>query len=284
MVSQKVKQTLEKALGEAGSLLKRAAKKPLQIKYKGPVSIVTQVDKAAEKLIIGIIHKQFPDHSILAEESAFASGTGSGRDRFCSASPKKNLSRNRTGTVSSSKWIIDPIDGTSNFAHRLPMACVSIAYEENGIVEVGGVWNPFLGEWFWAERGKGASLNGKKIRVSKIKTLKDSMLVTGFPYDRRKRARYYLNFMQAFIMKTQGIRRMGSAAIDTCYVACGRFDGYWEFKLNAWDVAAAALIAQEAGATLTDFSGKRMSIYGNQTLVSNGAIHNQMLRVIKKCI
>ncbi|HLD56539.1 MAG TPA: inositol monophosphatase family protein [Candidatus Omnitrophota bacterium] len=259
MTNRKVKQTLEKALVEAGSLLKRASKRPLKIEYKGPVSIVTQVDKKAERLIIDIIRKQFPNHSILAEESE---PTG-----------KSNC-----------KWIIDPIDGTSNFAHGLPMACVSIAYEENGIVEVGGVWNPFHNEWFWAERGKGASLNGKKIRISKIKTLKDSMLVTGFPYDRRERARYYLNFMEAFMMKTQGIRRLGSAALDTCYVACGRFDGYWEFKLNAWDVAAAALIAEEAGAKLTDFSGKRMSIYGNQTLVTNGLIHNQMLRIIKKCL
>jgi myo-inositol-1(or 4)-monophosphatase len=259
MANRNTKQTLEKALGEAGSLLKRAFAGPLKISYKGPVSIVTQVDKQAERLIIGIIKKQFPHHSILAEESE------------------------PTGD-SHSKWIIDPIDGTSNFVHGLPMACVSIAFEENGVVQLGGVWNPFHNEWFWAERGKGASLNGKKIRVSKIKTLKDSMLVTGFPYDRRKRARYYLNFMEAFIMKTQGVRRLGSAALDTCYVACGRFDGYWEFKLQAWDIAAAALIAREAGAKLTDFSERPMDIYGKQTLVTNGAIHGQMLRIIKKCL
>lgn len=259
MTNRKVKQTLEKALIEAGSLLKRSFTGPLKISYKGPVSLVTQVDKQAERLIIGIIKKRFPHHSILAEESE-PSGT------------------------SNCKWIIDPIDGTSNFAHKLPIACVSIAFEENGVVQLGGIWNPFYNEWFWAEHGKGASLNGKKIRVSKTKTLKDSLLVTGFPYDRRKRARYYLDFMQAFMMKTQGIRRLGSAALDTCYVASGRFDGYWEFKLKAWDIAAAALVAKEAGAKLTDFSGKPMSIYGIQTLVSNGHIHNQMLRVIKKCL
>ena len=186
------------------------------------------------------------------------------------------------GGESRKKWIIDPVDGTSNFAHRLPLACVSIAFEEDGILKVGGVWNPFLGEWFWAERGKGAYLNDKKIRVSKNKTLKESLLVTGFPYDRRERARYYLNFMEAFMMTTHGIRRLGSAALDICYVACGRFDGYWEFKLKAWDQAAGALIAKEAGARLSDFSGKPMDIYGSQTLVTNGKIHSEMLKVIKK--
>jgi myo-inositol-1(or 4)-monophosphatase len=273
-MQKKIKITLEKALYEAGLLLKQAAKRPLKIEYKGPVSIVTQVDKKAEQLIIDIIRKQFPNHSILAEESA---------SEF-SPLPPLSPRRGERDRVRGSKWIIDPIDGTSNFAHGLPLACVSIAYEENGIVQLGGVWNPFHDEWFWAERGKGAKLNNKKIRVSKIKTLKDSLLVTGFPYDRRERARYYLNFMEAFMMETQGIRRLGSAALDMCYIACGRFDGYWEFKLKPWDIAAASLIAEEAGATLTDFSGKRMSIYGNQTLVTNGLIHNQMLRIIKKCL
>ncbi len=257
---KKIKQTLEKALLEAGSILKRSIEKPIKIQYKSPVSLVTEIDRKAERAIIDIIHLKFPDHSILAEESG-ESGTSSGAAR---------------------KWIIDPIDGTSNFAHRFPIACISIAFEEEGIVKVGGVWNPFYGEWFWAERGRGASLNGKKIRVSKAKTLKESLLVTGFPYDRRKRARYYLNFMEAFIMRAQGIRRLGSAALDLCYVACGRFDGYWEFKLKAWDQAAGALIAREAGATLSDFRGKPMSIYGQQTLATNGRIHRAMLKVIKK--
>jgi len=254
---RKIKQTLEKALLEAGAILKRAIDQPISVQYKSPVSLVTKIDKKAERLIINIIHRKFPNHSILAEESA----------------PQGK---------SHCKWIIDPVDGTTNFAHRFPAACVSIAFEENGIVKVSGIWNPFLGEWFWAERGKGASLNSKKIRVSKAKSLKRSLLVTGFPYDRRKRAQYYLNFMKAFMMKTQGIRRLGSAALDLCYVACGRFDGYWEFKLNAWDQAAGALIAQEAGAELSDFHGKPMSIYGKQTLATNGKIHQEMLAVIKK--
>ena len=254
---KKIKHTLEKALLEAGSIIKRSSTRPIEIQYKSPVSLVTETDRKVERVIIDIIRRQFPDHSILAEESE----------------PKGN---------SSSKWIIDPIDGTTNFAHRLPMACVSIAFEENEIVKVGGVWNPFQGEWFWAELGKGASLNGKKIRVSKTKTLKESLLVTGFPYDRRERARYYLDFMEAFMLQTQGIRRLGSAALDLCYLACGRFDGYWEFKLQPWDVAAGALIAKEAGARLSDFRGKPMNIYGHETLASNRLIHGEMLKVIQE--
>jgi len=147
---------------------------------------------------------------------------------------------------------------------------------------VGGVWNPLLEEWFWAERSKGATLNGKKIRVSKTKTLRDSLLVTGFPYDRRERAPYYLKFMEALMLETQGIRRLGSAALDLCYLACGRFDGYWEFKLHPWDVAAGALIAEEAGAQLSDFKGQPMNIYGEQTLATNRNIHGEMLSILQQ--
>lgn len=263
---KKIKQTLEKALIEAGRMIKRAAEKPISIEYKSPVSLVTKTDKAAEKAIIDIIKKNFPGHSILAEES----GTSPGRD-------------SRTGTLAR-KWIIDPIDGTTNFAHRVPDYCVSIGYEEDGIVKVGGVFNPILNEWFWGERGKGASLNGKKIRVSKAKNLSESLLATGFPYDRRERAKYYLKFVEEFMLRTHGLRRLGSSAIDLCYVACGRFDGYWEFNLNAWDISAGALMVEEAGGRLSDFSGKPMSIYGNQTLATNGFIHEEMLSLIKKLL
>ena len=254
--AKKIKHTLEKALHEAGSILKHFIDRPLDIQFKNPVSLVTQVDKKAERIIIQTIQKNFPDHAILSEESP----------------PFGN---------SPCKWIIDPLDGTTNFSHRFPAACVSIGFEEAGIVKVGGVWNPFHNEWFWAEQGKGASLNGKKIRVSKTKKLNKSLLVTGFPYDRIKRASYYLKFMESFIKKTQGLRRLGSAALDLCYVACGRFDGYWEFKLQSWDQAAGALIAKEAGATLSDFLGNPMNIYGRQTLATNGKIHGEMLRIIK---
>lgn len=257
-----IKLTLEKALVEGGAILKRAFGRPKRIRYKGPVSLVTETDQKVQQAVIEIIRKRFPYHSILAEEPISQSGTKT--------------------TLESKKWIIDPVDGTTNFAHGFPLTCVSIAYEENGTVRFGGVWNPIYEEWFWAEHGKGASLNGKKIHVSKTKTLKESLLVTGFPYDRKQHARYYVKFYQEFMIRTHGVRRLGSAALDFCYVASGRFDGFWEFGLHPWDQAAGALIAKEAGAHLTDFRGKSMCIYGTQTLATNGRIHEAMLRVIGK--
>ncbi len=256
---RQIKQTLEKALTEAGKLVKAAAQKPISIQYKSPVSLVTKTDQNTERVIIEIIKKKFPDHSILGEESE---PTGNSR----------------------SKWIIDPIDGTTNFAHGLPAYCISIGYEEDGAVKLGGVFNPILDEWFWAEKGKGASLNGKKIKVSKAKKLSHSLLATGFPYDRRERAQYYLKFVEEFLLQTHGIRRLGSSAIDLCYVACGRFDGYWEFNLQAWDISAGTLIVEEAGGRLSDFSGKPHSIYGKQTLATNGLIHKEMLNIIKQLL
>jgi myo-inositol-1(or 4)-monophosphatase len=253
----RLKKTLERALIEGGRIMANAFYQPKKIKYKTPVSLVTKTDQAVERKIIAVIKTNFPDHSILAEES-----------------PPQGISLK--------KWIIDPIDGTTNFAHGLPMACVSIGYEEDGIVKLGGVWNPIMDEWFWAEHGKGASLNGKKIHVTKTKKLKETLLVTGFPYDRRKRAFYYLKFYEVFMMKTHGVRRLGSAALDLCFVAAGRFDGYWEFSLNPWDVAAGYLIAMEAGARLTNFAGKPMNIYEPQLLVTNGHIHKQMLHLIQR--
>ncbi len=255
----KIKQTLEKALIEAGRIIKTASTKPISIDYKSPVSLVTKTDKKAERKIIEIIKRNFPDHSIFAEESK-----PSGNSKY--------------------KWIIDPVDGTTNFAHRLACFCVSIGFEEDGIVKLGGVFNPLLNEWFWAEKGKGASLNGKKIKVSKVKMLGESLLATGFPYDRREKAKYYLRFIEEFMLRTHGIRRLGSSAIDLCYVACGRFDGYWEFNLQAWDQSAGALMVEEAGGQLSDFRGKPMNIYGRQTLASNGLIHREMLEIIKKLL
>lgn len=249
---------------EAGAMLKQAMAQPKKVEYKSTANLVTETDKKIERVIIDIIKCQFPTHSILAEESAHA----------ISESTPSN----------SRKWIIDPIDGTTNFAHGLPAACVTIAYEENGTIKLGAVWNPFLNEWFWAERGKGASLNGKKIHVSNSKSLAESLLVTGFPYDRITRADYYLRFVKSFMMITHGIRRLGSAALDLCYVACGRFDGYWEFNLQPWDQAAGVLMVEEAGGRLSNFSGKPMNIYERQTLAANKNIHGEMLKIIKKLV
>jgi len=256
----KVRQVLKRATVESGQILRRALLRPKRIAYKGRANLVTATDRQAEKKIIQIIKRVFPDHEILAEESAKS---------------EKRL----TGPH---QWIIDPVDGTTNFAHSYPQAAVSIAYEENGVVKMGAVYNPFVNELFWAEKGKGAYLNGKRIRVSKAPSLHSALLVTGFPYDRFKRASVYMKVVQAFLRTTHGIRRLGSAALDMCFVACGRFDGYWEVKLKPWDQAAGYLIAKEAGARCTNFSNAPLNIYKKETLVTNGLIHSAMIRVIRK--
>ncbi len=260
---RKINRVLERALLEGGSILSRAFFLPKEIKYKGVANLVTQTDKTAENKIIGIIKRAFPSHLILAEES----------DTTGLYQPSRQTPF---------KWIIDPLDGTTNFAHDLPIASVSIAVESYGSVILGGVWNPFSKEMFWAEKRKGAYLNGKRIRVSKANDLKRSLLVTGFPYDRTIYAHRYLKVMEAFMQITHGIRRLGSAALDLCFVAAGRFDGYWETKLHPWDQAAGVLIVQEAGGKTTDFFGNPIDIYAKQTLASNGKIHAQMVRIIKK--
>lgn len=250
-----IKSTLLKALKESGKILKSTLAERRVVEKKSALSLVTASDKESEKNILGIISAGFPDHAILAEES-----------------PPRGKS--------SSRWIIDPLDGTTNFAHTFPVACVSIAYEEKGRVEMGGVLDPFKDELFFAERGNGATLNGAPIVVSKTPVLSESLLCTGFPYDRRERADDYLAVFKAFMMKVQGIRRLGAAAIDLCYVACGRFDGYWEMKLNPWDKAAAMLIIEEAGGCLSNFSGQPLNLEDTQNVASNGFIHAEMLSVL----
>ncbi len=260
---KKIKETLRQALLESGKILKSAMSRPKKIRYKGLANLVTETDKLAEKRILEIIRKSFPDHAILAEETA------------------SNMALSRT---SDCRWIIDPVDGTTNFAHGLPIAAVSIGFEMDGIMTLGGVFNPFLNEFFWAERGKGAFLNGKKIKVSNTKSIHQSLLVTGFPYDRTKRAREYLKIVEAFMKITHGIRRLGSASLDLCYVACGRFDGYWESKLMPWDQAAGFLIVQEASGRVTDFNGKPFEVEKPAILATNSKIHGEMLSVLKKFV
>jgi myo-inositol-1(or 4)-monophosphatase len=249
--------TICRALDESGRIIRANINKKKSLAYKGEIDLLTETDKKVEAQIIRIIQKDFPGHSVLAEES----GTQERKSAYT--------------------WIIDPIDGTTNFYHSFPHVCTSIAVEKNGTIIAGGIYDPQRDELFFAEKDKGARLNGKKISVSGARSLDESLLVTGFPYDRRKRADYYLSFFKAFMMKTHGIRRLGSAALDYCYVACGRFDGYWEFKLKPWDVAAGSLILAEAGGRITDFQGKPFSIYESETLASNGKIHTEMLRAIK---
>ncbi|HNV85830.1 MAG TPA: inositol monophosphatase family protein [Candidatus Omnitrophota bacterium] len=257
-LNRRLKTVLTRAITDAGKLLRRSIHRIRRIDVKSDdgLSLVTEVDKRSEAQIIRAIKKSFPDHAILAEESA-----PQGQSPY--------------------KWIIDPIDGTTNYAHTFPAACVSIACEKDGRIELGGVLDPFRREFFFAERGRGAFLNGKPIRTSKVKSLSESLLVTGFPYDRKIHASYYLKIYGAFMTRCHGIRRTGSAALDLCYIASGRFDGFWEMKLSPWDTAAASLIVLEAGGRLSDFKGGPYSVYDPQILATNGRIHREMLAILR---
>lgn len=179
------------------------------------------------------------------------------------------------------RWIIDPLDGTTNYAHRFPVFCVSIALEVSGRITLGVIYDPMRGEMFSAIKGKGAALNGKKITVSSERELDKSLLSTGFPYDIRESEENNLDHFSRFITKAQAVRRCGSAAIDFCYVACGRFDGFWELKLAPWDVAAGVLIVEEAKGRISDFRGYEFSIYDKEILASNSLIHDQMIAVLR---
>ena len=223
----------------AGRLLMQHYGKAHEIEHKGRhvINLVTNVDKKSEALIVGALKQHFPAHQILAEEGLGAKG------------------------FSSYKWIIDPLDGTTNYTHGFPFFCVSIGLEVQGEMALGVVYAPMLGELFVGMRGKGATLNGKRIHVSKEPSLSKSLLATGFPYDIREAARNNLNYFAKFAKRAQAIRRAGSAALDLCYLACGRFDGFWELRLAPWDLAAATLIVEEAGGKVTNFKGKRLNIY-----------------------
>jgi len=228
-----------------------------KVEFKGEINPVSEVDKLCEKAINRIILDAFPDHDLLTEESAFK------------------------GKGSPFKWVIDPIDGTTNYIHGFPFFCVSIALEIEGKIKLGVVYDPLFDELFQAETGKGAFLNRNRISVSRMKDLDLSFLTTGFPYDVREHADFYLRFFRQFMMKSIAIRRPGSAALDLCYVAAGRFDGYWELKIHSWDVAAGGLMVTEAGGKVTDFKGGNFSIYDEEILASNGLIHQEMLEVIQ---
>lgn len=230
----------------------------VNISKKGDINLVTEADLASEALIIERIRSHYPRHSILAEESGDAVIIGDG---------------------GSSKWIIDPLDGTTNYAHGYPCFCVTIALEHEGQIMLGVTYDPTRDELFAAEKGRGATLNGKPIRVSRSETLRDSLIVTGFPYDFKTRPQFIKHFTD-FLMESRGVRRDGSAAIDMAYVACGRFDGFWEEGLNPWDVAAGKLLVEEAGGVVSYYDGSPFSIYTPPILASNGNIHNAMITVL----
>jgi len=249
------KTALEMAL-EAGSMLKSRLGRAGRIDFKGDVNIVTEMDRRSEDLIVGRITRDFPDHGIITEESDELTARGGYR------------------------WIIDPLDGTTNYAHGNPVFCVSIAFEERGEVVLGVVYNPMLDELFVAEKGGGATLNSERISVSETRSLDKSLLATGFPYDLRTSEHNNFGHFRAFSVRAQAIRRAGSAALDLCYVACGRFDGFWEMKLSAWDTAAATLMVEEAGGRVTGFKGEDFSNFKPRCLASNGLVHDEMLSVL----
>jgi myo-inositol-1(or 4)-monophosphatase len=242
---------IEAAL-KSGRLIRDSVGKILKISYKGRGNIVTDVDKKSEKLIIKKILSRFSGHSILSEES----------------DPREGASGYR--------WIIDPLDGTTNFAHAFPFFCVSIALEHDGEIIMGVVYDPMRDELFYAESGKGAYLNNRRIRVSSAKKLSDSFLATGFAYVNKKKDENINNFKR-LLMKTLAIRRAGSAALDLCYVACGRFDGFWEMYLKPWDSAAGMIIVKEAGGIVTRFDGTPYSPYDEKLLATNGKIQRQII-------
>ena len=246
---------------DAGAILADRLGRAL-VTNKGDINLVTEADLASEELIIERIKSHYPRHAILAEESGASEGSESGSGK------------------SEWKWIIDPLDGTTNYAHGYPCFCVSIALERAGAIEVAVIYDPTRDEMFAAERGQGATLNNRRIGVSEVEDLNRAMLCTGFPYNVRERPNFARDFTN-FTMAAQAVRRDGSAAIDLAYIACGRFDGFWEDGLNPWDVAAGVLLIEEAGGLVTDFTGGALDIYTPKVLASNGLIHNSMRRVLR---
>lgn len=240
----------------AGAVLEESARAGFAIEHKDAVNLVTDADRRAEQAIVDRIAADFPDHQILAEE----------RGLRASASPYK--------------WVIDPLDGTTNFAHGFPAYCVSVGLEHEGRMLLGVVFDPTRNELFVAEAGGGAVLNGRPIGVSRTAKLDEALLVTGFAYDIRESPQNNLDHFARFSLRAQGVRRMGAAALDLCYVACGRFDGFWELKLKPWDMAAGSVIVVEAGGRITNFGGRAFSIYGQELLATNGRIHDEMLAVL----
>jgi myo-inositol-1(or 4)-monophosphatase len=251
------KQFLEVAVQtaiEAGGILLSEFDRPAKISYKGEVDLVTQADRRSEEAIVGRLRSYFPKHAIVAEEGGGQEGDGRHR------------------------WIVDPLDGTTNFAHGYPCFAVSIGFEEAGELLVGVIYQPITQELFTTTRGEGAYLNEKRIRVSRIDHLSTSLLATGFPSTKRARnpnIHYYWNFT----LRSHGVRRDGSAALDLAAVACGRFDGFWEFGLHSWDTAAGVLLVREAGGVVTNFSGEPYRPGDYETLASNGRIHAELRQV-----
>jgi myo-inositol-1(or 4)-monophosphatase len=240
---------------EAGVILRHEFDRPKEISYKGEVDLVTESDRRSEALIVARLREHFPGHAIIAEEGTGAEAAGA---KYC--------------------WHVDPLDGTTNFAHGYPCFAVSIGLAEAGEPIAGVVFNPVSGEIFTAARGEGAYLNSERIRVSPVEKLANSLVATGFPSHQRKNSAN-MNYYWEFTLRTHGVRRDGSAALDLCSVACGRFDAFWEFGLSSWDTAAGVLLVQEAGGVVTDLAGQPYHLGGPQMFASNGLIHGEVREV-----
>ncbi len=275
------KQMLEKAaqIGRqaalaAGAVLRRGYLQPHRITLKGAIDPVTESDLKSQEIIITLIQQHFPEHGFLAEEVVGeGGGQGALTKKFPGPPPKTSLSPPY-------RWIIDPLDGTVNFAHGFPMFCVSIAFEAEGQVEYGVVYDPLRDELFEAQAGKGAWLKGRPLKVSETRRLDRALLATGFPYDIRERLPETLARMGRILGVAQGVRRAGSAALDLAYVACGRLDGFWEEHLKPWDTAAGVLLVTEAGGQVSTFTGGPYELNSPNIVASNGFLHQALIKVI----
>jgi myo-inositol-1(or 4)-monophosphatase len=256
---REIRELAEQLAREAGRIQKERYETAIEVRTKSTtIDLVTEVDHACEAHIVGALERARPDDAILAEE-------GGGDDH----------------AGARWRWIIDPVDGTTNYAHGYPRFCVSIGVECEGVRSVGVVYDPLLDELFMAVRGEGATLNGRPLRVSGATRLDQSLLATGFAYDVRRNPRDNVNHFIAFLKHSRALRRDGSAALDLCYVAAGRFDGFWELRLHAWDVAAGLLMVEEAGGRVSDLSGAAPPHSGAECLASNGHIHDAMLEILR---
>ncbi|HEY4359264.1 MAG TPA: inositol monophosphatase family protein [Acidobacteriaceae bacterium] len=245
---------------EAGALLREFYARGVETEYKGDVDLVTEADRTSEQLIVERLHAAFPDHGVFGEEGA------------------------REGLENEYRWYIDPLDGTTNFAHGFPVFCVvlgcerraaGLSAEQDGEMVAGVIYDPLRDEMFAAERGAGATLNGKTIHASRTKKLQESLIATGFPSHKRHRSPN-VHFYQEFTLRSHGVRRAGSAALDLAYVASGRLDAFWEFNLNPWDTSAGYLLMEEAGGKITHFDGGKFTLDSREVFASNGLIHDEM--------
>jgi myo-inositol-1(or 4)-monophosphatase len=247
---------------EAGEIMLDAWGETKNIEYKGTLDLVTDTDRKVEAFVVERLRRAFPDHLFVAEEAS--AGTVPQRP-----------------PADTYAWYLDPVDGTTNFAHSYPQFALSLALARGADMQLGFVYEPTRRELFAARRGRGATLNGKPIHVSTTDDIGRALLGTGFPYDRREHVEFYLGFVADFMCRAQGIRRAGAASLDLCYIACGRLDGFWEWKLSPWDTAAGCLIVREAGGSVTDFHGGPFDPFGQQTLASNGRIHQSMVDLLR---